>query len=115
MDERENQIIDIDGYVHIVNGKVVCFEPDVLDIWEAEEMDELKGFLSGAFTTDDFPPIYGENTMIVICKNYENQRRIASMENMECLPEDVLERVRSLIRERNVFSRTTNNCISDEC
>lgn len=27
---KENQIVDIDGFVHVVNGKVICFKPDAV-------------------------------------------------------------------------------------
>lgn len=28
---KENQMVDIDGYTHVINGKVVCFTPDVTE------------------------------------------------------------------------------------
>ena len=37
--ENKNQIVDINGYVHVINGKVICFEPDVYDLNNPEDVE----------------------------------------------------------------------------
>ena len=36
----KNQIIDIDGYVHVVNGKVICFKSDVYDLNNLKHVED---------------------------------------------------------------------------
>lgn len=39
-----NQIADIDGYAHVVGGKVICFKPDVYDLNKLRDVQELIAF-----------------------------------------------------------------------
>ena len=63
---KENQIVDIDGFVHVVNGKVICFKPDVLDMSKAEDREEVCRLSVKLYTTDMLPAVCGENTMCVL-------------------------------------------------
>ena len=96
---KENRVVDIDGYVHVVNGKVICFEPDVLNMKNADEMDEFYRFVDDLFVHDLLQPIYGNNTMCILSRNGDVSGKIVSMESMCCLPDDVKEKVRRVLDE----------------
>lgn len=106
---KENQIVDIDGYVHVINGKVVCFEPEAIDLTDEEELKGLLDFVSYAFTTNAFRPVHGKNTMIMLNRNLLNGRMIVWPDNMECLPDDLLRKARLLVDEYNETGQKTDN------
>jgi len=91
---RENQIIDIDGFVHVVNGKVICFTPDVLDMSKAEDKNYLFGLSSELFEVDFFPAIFGQYTMAVLLLDDITTGAVyVSMGDMRCLFDDILQRI----------------------
>lgn len=39
--KQEDQIVDIDGYVHIINGVVICFNQNIFDLSKQKDMNHL--------------------------------------------------------------------------
>ena len=94
MNMKENQIVDIDGFVHVVNGKVICFTPDVLDMSKAEDKNYLFGLSSELFEVDFFPAIFGQYTMAVLLLDDITTGAVyVSMGDMRCLFDDILQRI----------------------
>ena len=96
---KENQIVDIDGFVHVVNGKVICFKPDVLDMSKAEDREEVCRLSVKLYTTDMLSAVCGKNTMCVLRPYYDGQRYMIDMGTVLKLPQDVQEKVRKLVDE----------------
>ena len=96
---KENQIVDIDGFVHVVNGKVICFKPDVLDMSKAEDREEVCRLSVKLYPTDMLPAVCGENTMCVLRLYYDGKRYMIDMGTVLKLPQDVQEKVRLLLDE----------------
>lgn len=64
--EGEPYILDIDGYAHIVNGKLMCFEPDLYDVNDPEHRKELFRIADALYTDKWTLPLYGKNTVYAI-------------------------------------------------
>lgn len=96
---KENQIVDIDGYVHVINGKVVCFEPNVFDLKDIQDVKNLVDLSASLFVSEIRPAIYGEDTMAVIKRHPDGVRRILSMSCITGLPESLQQKVRCAVRE----------------
>ena len=97
-----NQIIDIDGYVHVVNGKVICFEPDVYDLNNPDDVEILLDFVSYISNPDNHECTwFGDSNTIYLRSLYKNdcKKVVLGIGHFNCLEDDVKERVRSAIDE----------------
>lgn len=70
----KKKIVDIDGYVHVINGKVICFNPDVYDLNNSEHVKELLE-LSARMRSDDeddtfYYRAYGDDTILFVDKSH---------------------------------------------
>lgn len=110
---KENQIVDIDGWVHVVNGKVVCFTPDVFDLSNPSHVEHLTGLvdsLDDLYVSGIHSKEHGNDTMEIITKNLSDpNRRILSTADMQILSKDVLERIEAV---RNEYQGRTGNPLS---
>lgn len=113
---KENQIVDIDGWVHVVNGKVICFTPDVYDLSNSLHTECLIDFVNSLdelYVSGVHPNLFGENTMEIVTKSLnENDPngRIVSTADMQILSKDVLERIEV---ERNEYRSGIRDTVSD--
>lgn len=62
--------------MHIVNGKVICFKPDVYDLNNLKHVEELLD-LSARMCSDDEDDTfhhggYGDNTILFLDRNLDN-------------------------------------------
>ena len=96
---KENQIVDIDGFVHVVNGKVICFKPDVLDIMKEKDRVFLMNLAAKMFVSEFYPKSCGDDTMAVL--TYDKEENVVEYGdgNMKCLSKDVQQKVRKLVDE----------------
>lgn len=106
--ENKNQIIDIDGYVHVVNGKVICFEPDVYDLNNPDDVEILLDFVSYISNPDNHECTwFGDSNTIHLRSLYKNdcKKVVLGIGHFNCLEDDVKERVRSAVDEYRGASR----------
>lgn len=101
---KENQIVDIDGFVHVVNGKVICFTPDVLDIMKEKDRVFLMNLAAKMFVSEFYPKSYGDDTMAVLTYDKEENVVEYGNGNMKCLSKDVQQKVRKLVDEYESWS-----------
>lgn len=66
-----DEIIDIDDYVHIVRGKIICFTSDVYDLSVSGNIEALLWFASDLYVDPMFPAYFGKNT---VCRLYPTDR-----------------------------------------
>ena len=98
--ENRNQIVDIDGYVHVVNGKVICFEPDVYDLKNPDDVEILLDFVSYISNPDNHECTwFGDSNTIHLRSLYKNdcKKVVLGIGHFNCLEDDVKERVRRVV------------------
>ena len=62
--ENKNQIVDINGYVHVINGRVLCFKSDLYDLSEnSDDVKYLTEFVNGLPTKRCFDASFGDFTI----------------------------------------------------
>jgi len=93
MNMKENQIVDIDGFVHVVNGKVICFKSDVFDLENSEDVENLICFSEELYVKKGLPAIYGKDTICVLDAYDEDKNYIISMACIQGLSRNVQEKV----------------------
>lgn len=99
----KNQIVDIDGYIHVINGKVICFKPDVYDLNNPEDVKSLIEHLESLFASPHLKPIYGDQTMYYFELDSDVNSIFVGMGDINVFltnfSEDVQEQVRSAVNE----------------
>lgn len=96
--ENRNQIIDIDGYVHVVNGKVIYICSGALDLTQDEDLEEVFSIAS-VLGTKDFPLKFEKDTMIVLGVEPVVGSYNISYGYVRVLPDDIQLKVRNAIDE----------------
>lgn len=58
-----SEIIDMDGYVHVVCGKVICFTKDIYDLSIPSERESIVRFARRLYADPLLPAVFGKNTV----------------------------------------------------
>ena len=91
-------IVDIDDYIHVIDGKIVCYEPNTIDFEDAEQVKNLFGIVSEAFVHELLPEDCGKaNTRLVICGKKENKNKWVFTEYIDDFPPEILEKLRNAV------------------
>ena len=99
---HEDRIIDVDGYTHIVDDKIMCFTPDTLDINKPENREFILGLAAGKwFREEEGGNQYGEDTFLFIDRE-DGSFRIEPGDWKRMPPEyrERLEKVRNEYRNK---------------
>lgn len=100
--KQKNQIVDIDGYIHVVNGKVICFKSDVYDLNNSADVKSLIEYSESLFASSHLKPLYGEQTMYILEHVSDSMRNVCRGDInvfLSNFSEDVQEQVRSAVNE----------------
>ena len=100
--KQKNQIVDIDGYIHVVNGKVICFKSDVYDLNNSADVKSLIEYSESLFASSHLKPLYGEQTMYILEHVSDSMRNVCRGDInvfLSNFSEDVQEIVRSAVNE----------------
>ena len=115
--ENKNQIVDINGYVHVINGRVLCFKSDLYDLSEnSDDVKYLTEFVNGLPTKRCFDASFGDFTIYLFTKVSDG---IAVTQGdlyvyLQELPQDVSEKVKAVIEEyHSLQALYKNNQIVD--
>ena len=101
--KQKNQIIDIDGYVHVINGKVICFKPDIYDLNNLDDVEYLCEWVLNMRTDAYLRKKYTDDTFVSVRESLDGSHNIITSGRIEVyfksIPEDVKKKVRSVIAE----------------
>lgn len=61
--EKEPYVLEIDGYAHIVNGKLICFRPGTYDLNDPAHREKLFGIAAVLYEKGQFLPAHGKDTV----------------------------------------------------
>lgn len=59
-------ICHVTDYIHVVNGKIICFDKSVFDRDNPDDMRELARFGEGLYDTDGICRAYGDETVCIV-------------------------------------------------
>lgn len=97
---KEHTIVDIDDFVHVVDGKVVCYEPDTIDFENFEQVENLFFVVSQMFTSDIFPENRGKgNTCYVFNGTKKEKCKWVHSQGMHHFPPELMKKVQEAIYE----------------
>ncbi len=101
--ENKNQIVDINGYVHVINGKVICFEPDVYDLNNPEDVKYLCDWTKDMWNDEYLRKKYNDDTLAYVEKSSDGTQNIVSTGSItvyfKSVSEDVSKKVKAAIEE----------------
>ena len=93
-------IIDIDDYVHVIDGKVICYEPDTIDFEDEEQVKNLFGIATNLYKNGFYTEEYGHgNTRFVISGSKEYVEKYGNIDSMTHFPSELKEKVQQAILE----------------
>lgn len=61
-----SRIVNVDGYVHLVDGKVICFPEGLYDLSDAEDRERLLMVGEDLYVHKTMHAIYGQNTVCLL-------------------------------------------------
>ena len=106
---NKHVIVDIDDYVHVIDGKVICYEPDAIDFESQEQVKNLFEIVSQAFVHELLPEDCGRaNTRIIISGKKEIENKWVFTGYIDDFPSEVLEKVRTATDE---YKKRTSNTV----
>lgn len=109
---KQHTIVDIDDYVHVIDGKVVCYEPNTINFESEEQVKNLFGIVSEAFVHELLPEDCGKaNTRIVICDKKGNKNKWVFTEYIDDFPSELLGKVRNAITAYENRERSERICV----
>lgn len=92
-----SEIIDVDGYVHVVCGKVICFKKDIYDLSIPSEREALLRFAQRLGVDPMFPAVFGENTVFELYPPHRPGSRctlyFSKIDSMEPRAQSAIRRV----------------------
>lgn len=106
---RRNHIVHVIGYVHIINGKVIVFSPETLDLTKAEDVSYLWNLSLELFVDEFYPAIYGNDTIAFVDKNSDGISYNVSEGDLGDLPEEYQIKVREVLYESVEFGSGARN------
>ncbi len=96
--KQKNQIVDIDGYIHVVNGKVICFKPDVYDLHNPNDVADLVLTSFEIGVDDKFPLVHGNDTILFLDKSPTVANElIVSMGDLRGFPKECQRKVDNIL------------------
>lgn len=91
----DKRIVDVDGYVHLVDGKVVCFPEGLYDLSREDDRNRLLMLGEDLYVEKTMRAIHGKNTVcILVPMKGKPGRSIFCLNHIGELPVEVQETIR---------------------
>lgn len=99
---KQHAIINIDDYVHVIDGKVICYEPDVINFENEEHVASFFRFVDRLFNCEE--PFLQErrgkgNTRAILQGRKDNIVKTLGLARISDFPPELLEKVKEAINE----------------
>lgn len=106
---KAHTIVDITDYVHVIDGKVVCYEPDTIDFESLEQVENLFFVVSQMFVGDVFPEDCGRGNTCYVFNGTKNEKcKWVHSQGMHHFPPELMAKVRVAVNEYNVLQNKMN-------
>lgn len=98
----QHTIVDIDDYVHVIDGKVICYEPDVINFENEDHVASFFRFVDRLFNCEE--PFLQErrgkgNTRAILQGTKANIVKTLGLARISDFPSEIMEKVQQLITE----------------
>lgn len=89
------RVIDVDGYVHLVGGKVICFKSEDMDLTSQTAVNDLLGFAEDLYKDSSVKPVYGKYSVCILHKRGDHEWT-ASQCDFRDMPKDIQASIRKV-------------------
>ncbi|MBU5446323.1 hypothetical protein [Blautia sp. MSJ-36] len=97
---KQHVIVDVNEHIHVIDGKVLYYEPDTIDFEDEEQVENFFGMVEDLFVHELYPERYGHgNTMLVITGDKDCVDKYLSMNGMHHFPPELKKKVKVAIDE----------------
>ena len=97
---KQHIIVDINEHIHVVDGKVIYYEPDTINFDDEEQVRNFLGMVDDLFVHELYPERYGHgNTMLVITGEKNCADKYVSMNGMHHFPPELKKKVKVAVDE----------------
>lgn len=105
-------VVTVDDFIHVIDGKLVCYESNQFDWENPEDKKKLLDFVKILYETEELAAEYGVDSYVLIEYHREYHHSIfPSVASMKCLPENVQEKMRGALDE---YKRRTGRKVFGE-
>ena len=99
---NEHTIVDIDDYIHVIDGKVICYEPGVINFHNTEHVASFFRFVDRLFNCDE--PFLQEcrgkgNTRAILQGAEDNIVKTLGLAHISDFPPEIMEKVKAAVEE----------------
>ncbi len=93
-------IVDVNEHIHVVDGKVIYYEPDTIDFEDENQVRDFFEIVSEIFVNELLPERYGKgNTYAVITGIKSDRTKSISTQGMHHFPSEIMEKVKVAVDE----------------
>lgn len=93
-------IVDVNEHIHVVDGKVIYYEPDTIDFEDENQVRDFFDIVSEIFVNEFLPERYGKgNTYAVITGMKSDRTKSISTQGMHHFPSEIMEKVKVAVDE----------------
>ena len=97
---KQHIIVDINEYIHVVDGKVICYEPDTIYFESEEQVKNLFDIATNLYKNGFYTEEYGHgNTRFVISGSKEYIEKYGNTDDMTHFPPELLEQIRKAVKD----------------
>ena len=90
-DAEDQRILDVDGYVHVVDGRIVCFERHMFRLSSGGDRKVLSGIAKGMYESD--------GVCVLVDAGDDSGNYMAEMRDVGSFPESLQDTIRGARRD----------------
>lgn len=99
VDELKGKVVSVSDFVHVVNGKIICFKPGTYDLENVHDLKRLISFSEKLYVSSWYPRRFGRETVCCVTK-YPDADEFSADTNhfIDEFPEDVRSDLREAMK-----------------
>lgn len=103
---KQHTIVDINDYIHVIDGKVICYESNTIDFGSEEQVKNLLDIATNLYQNGFYTEEYGhENTRFVISGSKTCVEKYGNIDDMTHFPSELKKKVRIAMDEYKLQKR----------
>lgn len=103
---KQHAIVDINELIHVVDGKILYYDPDIIDFGSEEQVKNLLDIATNLYQNGFYTEEYGhENTRFVIYGSKTCVEKYGNIDDMTHFPSELKKKVRVVMDEYKLQKR----------
>lgn len=95
----DGRIVDFGDFVHLVDGKVICFEPGVYDLSDERQLEYLFNLADALYVSKLYPNYFGRDNVCVVSKwPGTGEYDVDTHNYVDGFPDNIKSRIREAMR-----------------